>query len=107
MFNSFTLVFPFFNSSISVESLCAAQMLVAAFEATVTTGGARGEMKCEDVAAGDAGCLILDSGGGAGATNPVREDTESVVVPVSSNNSKISIRFSNGKYWMIYDINVC
>lgn len=68
-----------------VESLCAAQTLVAAFEATVTTGGARGETKCDDVATGDAGDAIearmLDSGGGAGATKPVRDATESVLVP--------------------------
>lgn len=69
-----------------VESLCAVQMLVAALAATVTTGGARGDTKCDEVAAGEAGdtmeVRMVDRGGGAGATNPDRETTVSVLVPI-------------------------
>lgn len=76
---------PFLNSSIRAESLLAAVILVATFDATVTTEGARGGTKCPDVAAGEAGdpieVRIVDSGGGAGATNPEREAMVSVTVP--------------------------
>lgn len=81
-----TFVFPFFNSSIRVESLCTVQMLVTAFVATVTTGGARGDTKCDEVATGEAGDTMedrmVDRGGGAGATNPERLTTVSVLVPI-------------------------
>lgn len=80
-----TFELPFFNSSISAESLLAAVILVATFEATVTTDGARGGTKCPEVAAGEAGDPIevrmVDSGGGAGATKPERETMVSVIVP--------------------------
>lgn len=76
---------PFFNSSIRAESLLAAVILVATFEATVTTEGARGGTKCPEVAAGEAGdpieVRIVESGGGAGATKPERDTTVSVTVP--------------------------
>lgn len=78
-------MFPFFSSSIKVESRWAAQIFVALFVATVTTGGARGETNCVELAAGDAGdateLRIVESGGGAGATNPERDTTVSVLVP--------------------------
>lgn len=76
---------PFFNSSIRAESLLAAVILVATFEAMVTTDGARGDTNWPEVVAGDAGdpteVLMVDSGGGAGATKPERETTVSVTVP--------------------------
>lgn len=76
---------PFFNSSIRAESLLAAVILVATFDAMVTTEGARGGTKCPEVATGEAGDPIevrmVDSGGGAGATKPERETTVSVIVP--------------------------
>lgn len=79
-------------------------MLVAAFEATVTTGGARGETKCDDVATGDAGeateVRMLDSGGGAGATNPVRDATESVLVPV--NNKELIVSAFFDEYRLVF-----
>lgn len=77
---------PFLNNSISVESLCDAQIFVEWFVATVTTGGARGEINCVELATGEAGdtteLRIVDSGGGAGATKPVRGGTVSVLVTV-------------------------
>lgn len=79
-----TLVFPFFSSSIRVESRCAAAALAVRFVVTVavTTGGARGEAKWVDVAGEDGD---LDArGGGAGATNPARVAAASVEVPMEN-----------------------
>lgn len=68
-----TFVFPFFNSSIRVESLCIAAMFAETF-VTVTTEGARGGTKCVPVldGAGEAAERMDDSGGGAGVANPMR-----------------------------------
>lgn len=75
-----TFVFPFFNSSIRVESLCVAVMFAETFVVTATTDGARGGTKCAAVldSAGEAAGRMDDNGGGAGVANPARE-TRSVV----------------------------
>lgn len=83
-----TFELPFFNNSISVESLgppIPPEVVTVTFGVTVTTGGALGETNWVDgetVGAVVAVVLILDRGGGAGATNPEREVTAvSVLVP--------------------------
>lgn len=59
--------------------------LVVTVTKGVDTGGTRGDTKCALVVTGDAGdadeLRMADSGGGAGATNPVRVTT-SVFGPV-------------------------
>lgn len=84
-----TFVLPFLSSSISVESLACA-MLAGALVAAAAAGGARGDANCAEVAgAGDAGdaadARMVDSGGGAGATNPAREAALSELVPAKLN----------------------
>lgn len=55
----------------------------------VTTGGGNGDMNCVlvVVCAGDAGEAVVErdteSGGGAGATNPVLSVIDSVLLPVT------------------------
>lgn len=88
-----TFELPFFNNSISVQSLgppIPPDVVTVTFGVTVTTGGALGETNWVDgetVGAVVAEVLILDRGGGAGATNPEREVTViSVFVPEIPNS---------------------
>lgn len=82
---------PFLSNSINVESLWLFVPLVA----TVTNGGARGDINWADVVTvgtGDADVLIVDNGGGAGATNPERDDTVSVL---PMRNKKYNLKIYN------------
>lgn len=62
----------------------------------MTTGGTLGEMNCVILAAGEAGDVkelrIVERGGGAGATNPVRDITVSVLDAVDDVEATVAPR---------------
>lgn len=99
-----TFELPFFNNSISVQSLgppIPPDVVTVTFGVTVTTGGALGETNWVDgetVGAVVAEVLMLERGGGAGATNPEREVTVTSVFVPEMQNSDYYFQKLNGKF---------